>query len=488
MGGNLALNIADHGFRITIFGRTKHKIDAFVGEHPPESLGSKGGALDGTSDYKELVARLERPRAIILLIPAGAPTDDAISHLRPLLDKGDIIIDGGNAFFADTQRRQKELEPHGIHLLGSGVSGGEVGARFGPSLMAGGPKEAWDAVEPIWTAIAAKVDASGKAIEGGEPGVPIEAPGAESCAAYIGPGGSGHYVKMVHNGIEYADMQFIAEAYELLRASGMEPRAIADVFAKWDDGPLDSYLIEITADILRTNDPETGKPFVDVVLDAAGQKGTGKWTSIDALDRGVAAPSIAESVFARAISAVKEERVEASEVLQGPGSIGRSETLVNDVHDALLCSKIVAYAQGFALIGEASREEGWGVDFGTLARIWRGGCIIRARLLEQIRAAYAENPSLPNLLLAPSFAAEIKRRQAGWRRAVSFAAIGGVPTPGFSTSLAYYDSYRSARLPASLIQAQRDYFGSHTYERVDQPRGKKFHLEWTHDPRTQTEW
>jgi 6-phosphogluconate dehydrogenase len=405
------------------------------------------------------------------------------------------VIDGGNSHWEDTIRREKALKAKGLRFVGSGVSGGEEGARFGPSLMPGGEKAAWEEIKPIWTAIAAKVDPkTGRPIMGAAAGKPVEAPGADACAAYIGPDGAGHYVKMVHNGIEYGDMQMICEAYHLLReVGGLSAEQMAVVFAEWNKGDLDSFLIEITADVLKQRDPVTGKPFVDVVLDAAGQKGTGKWTSASALDMGVPAATIAEAVFARNMSAIKEERVAAGAVLKGPaerfqlGSEAEKRKFVDAVRNALYCSKICSYAQGFQLLAGAGRQYNWTFDDGTLAMIWRGGCIIRARFLQKIKEAYDRAPALANLLLDPFFAGVIAKAQAEWRWVVATAAKAGVPVPAFSSALSYYDSYRCPNLPANLLQAQRDYFGAHTYERVDRPRGVFFHLDWTAPGRPQVE-
>jgi 6-phosphogluconate dehydrogenase len=383
--------------------------------------------------------------------------------------------------WTDTIRRERELAEKGIHFVGSGVSGGEEGARFGPSLMPGGSKRAWKILEPVWRAIAAKVDRrTGKPIEGAAPGRPVT--GGVPCTAHIGADGAGHYVKMVHNGIEYGDMQLICEAYFLLsRLAGMKPPELSRIFAGWNRGDLDSFLIEITADILQQPDPEDPRRFlVDAVLDTAGQKGTGKWTSGSSLDLGVPAPTIAEAVFARFISALKEQRVAAAETLKGPRFRfdGDRRRLVRDVRDALYCSKIASYAQGFALMAAAQQEYAWKLNFGEIARIWRGGCIIRARFLQKITDAFARERRLANLMLDPYFAAALRRGQRGWRRVVALAAEAGIPCPAFMSALAYYDSYRSARLPANLLQAQRDYFGAHTFERVDQPRGRFFHVDW----------
>ena len=484
MGQNLALNIADHGFRISVYNRTTSTMEKFVAENPDTP-----GGLHGEATLEQFVQSLKRPRKIIILVKAGAGTDAVIDSLLPLLQPGDIVIDGGNAHWLDTIRREKALADKGLRFIGSGVSGGEEGARFGPSLMPGGSPEAYREIEPIWNAIAAKVDAhTGKPIPGAAPGRPVQQ--GIPCTTYIGPNGAGHYVKMVHNGIEYGDMQMISEAYALLHdALGMPSEEIGEVFAGWNRGLLDSFLIEITADILRQKDPVTGQPFVDIVLDTAGQKGTGKWTSVNALDLGVPAPTVAEAVFARFLSAAKEERVSASKVLIGPTQSfgGDRAAFVRSVHDALYCSKICAYAQGFQLLRHAQQEYDWQLPFAEIAGIWRGGCIIRAQFLQRITDAYQRNPALINLLLDPYFRQEIERCQTAWREVVATAARIGIATPTFGSALAYFDGYRSERLPANLLQAQRDYFGAHTYERVDAPRGKFFHLEWSDPARPQVE-
>jgi 6-phosphogluconate dehydrogenase len=483
MGQNLALNIADHGFRISVYNRTISKMEAFVAENPDTP-----GGLEGFKTLEQFVASLKRPRKIIILVQAGWATDKVIESLVPLLEKDDIIIDGGNAKWNDSIRREKELAAKGLQFIGSGVSGGEEGARFGPSLMPGGSKDAWQHLEPVWKAIAAKVDPqTGKPIEGAAPGKPVE--GGFSCTAYIGPDGAGHYVKMVHNGIEYGDMQMICEAYDLMRTIlDLSPSEMGDIFAQWNKGELDSFLIEITADILKQADPVTGKPFVDVVLDAAGQKGTGKWTSVNALDMGTPAPTIAEAVFARCISAIKDQRTAASEVLQGPDSIqytGDKTELVEAIRQALYASKICSYAQGFQLMRDAQNEYNWNLNFGEIAQIFRGGCIIRAAFLQKITEAFDRDPKLANLLLDPYFTKAIHQAQSNWRKVIALAAQHGVPVPTFSSALAYYDSYRTARLPQNLLQAQRDYFGAHTYERVDESRGTFYHIDWPEPDRPQ---
>jgi len=481
MGQNLALNIADHGFKISVYNRTASKTEAFVAENT-----YLGDTLVGFEDLKDFVASLKSPRKVVIMVQAGAGTDAVIDQLTEVMDKGDIIIDGGNSKWTDTIRREKTLREKGFHFVGSGVSGGEEGARFGPSLMPGGTKEAWASLEPVWNAIAAKVDDTGKELRGATPGNPVQ--GGTPCSAYIGENGAGHYVKMVHNGIEYGDMQMICEAYDMMRnLLGMKPAEMAETFKKWNQGVLNSYLIEITAEVLAQSDPETGAPLVDVILDAAGQKGTGKWTSVSALDMGVPAATIAEAVFARCISAIKEERVSAAAQLTGPalpGGLDRAQWL-NYIHDALYCAKICSYAQGFQLMKAAEEEYGWTLNFGEIAMIWRGGCIIRAGFLQKIKEAYDHDPTLKNLLLDPYFKAEVAKSQANWRQAVIAAAQYGVPAPCFSSALSYFDSYRTANLPQNLLQGQRDYFGAHTYERTDKPRGVKFHIDWPDPKRPQ---
>jgi 6-phosphogluconate dehydrogenase len=477
MGQNLALNIADHGFSISVFNRTASKTGAFVSENP-----GTPGTLTGCSTLEEFVASLKRPRKMIILVQAGRATDAVIDGLVPLLEEGDIIIDGGNSLWTDTVRREAELRAKKLRFIGSGVSGGEEGARFGPSLMPGGDPSSWAEIEPIWKAIAAKVDAqTGRPIEGAAPGKPVE--GGVPCTTYIGPNGAGHFVKMVHNGIEYGDMQLICEAYQILRHGvGLDVPGLQKVFDGWNAGDLDSFLIEITAKILAFKDPRTDAPMVDVILDRAGQKGTGKWTIQAALDTGVPCSTMSEAVFARCLSALKDERVEASGILPAPTSegvfSGSQEEWIAAVQAALYASKICSYAQGFALMRAASEEHGWNLNYGDIAMIFRGGCIIRARFLQRIKDAFDRDPALPNLLLDPYFKEVIASTQHQWRRVVSAAALAGIPSPAYAASLAYFDSYRSDRLPANLLQAQRDYFGSHTYERTDTPRGEYFHLDW----------
>ena len=454
MGQNLARNIAHKGFPIAVHNRSVEKTNAFVKEHGSE------GEIYGSTDTTSFVAALAAPRAIMIMVKAGAPVDAVIADLKPHLSPGDLMIDGGNSLFTDTERRVKALEAEGFNFLGAGVSGGEEGALNGPSIMPGGSTAAFELVKPIFSKIAAQVD-----------GIP--------CCAYIGEGGSGHYVKMVHNGIEYADMQLIAEAYDLLKSVlGLSNDEIAEVFSQWNQGDLDSFLIEITAQIFKTRDPETGGWLVDSVLDRAAQKGTGKWTSQNALDLGVPLTGITEAVFARCLSALKEQRVAAAKVLVGPSATftGDKQAFIDDIRDALYASKVVAYAQGFDQMLAAADENGWRLHPGEIATIWRGGCIIRARFLNRIRDAFDQNADLHNLLLAPYFTEAVAKGQDGWRRVVGEAARLGIPVPAFSSSLSYYDGYRRERLPANLIQAQRDMFGAHTYERVDRPG--TFHSKW----------
>ncbi len=476
MGKNLALNLADHGLRVAVYNRTVEKMERLLAEHPDTP-----GGLIGCETPAELLARLGTPRVIVVLVKAGPAVDAVVEQLLAAgLAPDDLVVDAGNSLYTDTIRRERAYAGR-LVFFGSGVSGGELGARFGPSLMPGGDRAAYRRLRPLWEAIAAKVDpVTGRELGGAAPGRPVR--GGVPCTAYIGPNGAGHFVKMVHNGIEYADMQVIGESYWLLRELGGLPAdAIGDVFATWNRGELSSYLVEITADILRQRDPVDPRRFlVDRILDTAGQKGTGKWTSAAALDLGVPANAIAEAVFARYLSALKDERVVASRVLAGPRPrrAARPEALVRAVRDALYCSKICAYAQGFQLMRAADQAYGWKLDFGTIARIWRGGCIIRAVFLQRITEAYAAEPELQNLLLAPYFASTLRKAQKRWREVVMLAAESGVAAPSFMSALAYYDGYRAAALPANLLQAQRDYFGAHTFERVDAPRGQFFHVDW----------
>ncbi|MGN7289511.1 NADP-dependent phosphogluconate dehydrogenase [Bacillus velezensis] len=454
MGKNLALNIESRGFSVSVYNRSSSKTEEFLEE-------AKGKNVVGTYSIEEFVQSLGTPRKILLMVKAGTATDATIQSLLPHLEKDDILIDGGNTYYKDTQRRNKELAESGIHFIGTGVSGGEEGALKGPSIMPGGQKEAHELVKPILEAISAKVD-------------------GEACTTYIGPDGAGHYVKMVHNGIEYGDMQLISESYFILKqVLGLSAEELHEVFAEWNKGELDSYLIEITADIFTKKDEETGKPLVDVILDKAGQKGTGKWTSQSALDLGVPLPIITESVFARFISAMKEERVKASSLLSGPDVkpvTENKEELIEAVRKALFMSKICSYAQGFAQMKAASEEYNWDLKYGEIAMIFRGGCIIRAAFLQKIKDAYDREPELDNLLLDSYFKNIAESYQGALRQVISLAVAQGVPVPSFSSALAYYDSYRTAVLPANLIQAQRDYFGAHTYERTD--KEGIFHTEW----------
>lgn len=457
MGENLVLNMESKGFTVAVFNRTVDKVKSFV-----EGRG-KGKNIIGTYSLEELVGALKKPRKIMLMVKAGKPVDDFIEMLVPLLEKGDIIIDGGNSHFPDTIRRTKYVEEKGLLYIGTGVSGGEEGALLGPSLMPGGSPEAWPHVKPIFQAIAAKV-------EDGSP-----------CCDWVGENGAGHFVKMVHNGIEYGDMQLICEAYHLMKdVLGMSADEMHEVFKEWNEGELNSYLIEITRDILAYKD-EDGLPLVDKILDTAGQKGTGKWTAIAALDEGIPLTLIGEAVFSRCLSAMKEERVKASKVLSGPapGFEGDKKAFIEDIRRALYASKIVSYAQGFTLMRAAAQTYGWHLNYGGIALMWRGGCIIRSVFLGKIKEAFEKNYELPNLLLDPFFKEKIISSQDSWRKVVSTAVVNGIPVPAFASALSYYDGYRSERLPANLLQAQRDYFGAHTYERIDRPRGEFFHTNWT---------
>ena len=456
MGENLVLNMAGHGFTVAVYNRTTSRVDDFIAGR------ANGKTIVGTHSLEELCARLRKPRRIMMMIKAGAAVDRVIESLLPHLEPGDIIIDGGNSEYRDSDRRTAELASKNILFVGAGVSGGEEGALLGPSIMPGGHRDAWPAIRPLFQAIAAKTNE-------GEP-----------CCDWVGTGGAGHFVKMVHNGIEYADMQMICEAYQVMRDGlRMSNDEMHAVLARWNDGALNSYLIEITRDILAFRD-EHGIATLDLVLDKAGQKGTGKWTAVAALDSGQPLSLIGEAVFARFLSALKDERVRAHKVLSGPGAnfSGDSDVLVNDLEQALYASKIVSYAQGFQLMQAVSRNSSWDLDFGAIALMWRGGCIIRSAFLENIRDAFEQNADLPNLLLDPFFTAAIANAQASWRRVVATAATLGIPMPCISAALAYYDGYRTKRLPANLLQAQRDYFGAHTYERVDGPRGESCHTNW----------
>jgi len=458
MGQNLVLNMNDHGFKVAVFNRTVSKVDDFLANE------AKGTEVVGAHSVEELAALLKRPRRIMLMVKAGDTVDQMISHVVPYLEPGDIIIDGGNSLYTDSNRRTKELAAKGILFIGTGVSGGEEGARRGPSIMPGGNPAAWPHVKTIFQSISAKV----------ADGTP--------CCDWVGEDGAGHYVKMVHNGIEYGDMQLICEAYELLqRGLGLKPDELHEVFADWNKGELDSYLIEISSQIFAKKDDD-GKPLVDKILDTAGQKGTGKWTVISALDTGQPVTLIGESVFGRCLSALKDERVTASKVLQGPAArtldVDRAQ-FIEDVRRALYSSKIISYAQGYMLLRAAAKENGWNLNMGGIALMWRGGCIIRSRFLGKIKEAFDKNPALENLLLDSFFSSAINQYQSSWRKALVHAIELGVSTPAFSTALAFFDGYRTERLPANLLQAQRDFFGAHTYERTDQPRGQFFHTNWT---------
>ncbi len=457
MGQNLALNIESRGYSVAIFDIDREKVRSFIEKR------AQGKNISPAYSWEEFVSLLASPKIVFLMVPAGKPVDSAISTVKSYLSKGDILIDGGNSFFRDTIRRFKQLESEGFHFVGMGVSGGEEGALKGPSLMPGGSVEAWKHVKPIFQSIAAL------------------APDGTPCCDWIGPDGAGHYVKMVHNGIEYGDMQLICEAYYLMRnILGLSANELHTVFKEWNEGELNSYLIEITANIFSKKDEETGKPIVDIILDTAGQKGTGKWTSQSALDLGMPAPTIAEAVFARCVSALKEERVHASKLLKGPSVNfkGDKEAFIRAIKNALYASKICAYAQGFSLLKAASKEYDWDLHLGRIALLWRAGCIIRAKFLEHIKSAFERDKNLPNLLLDSYFKEVVTCNQEDWRWVVAKSAEFGLPVPAFSSALAYYDSYRAERLPANLLQAQRDYFGAHTYERIDKPRGRFFHTEW----------
>ena len=463
MGQNLILNMDDHGFTVVAYNRSTEKVDQFLANE------AKGTKIQGAHSIAEMVSKLKRPRRVMMLVKAGKPVDEFIDQLIPHLEPGDIIIDGGNSLFDDTNRRQKYVESKGLLYIGTGVSGGEEGARNGPSIMPGGSPAAWPHVKDIFQAVSAKV-------EGNVP-----------CCDWVGEMGAGHYVKMVHNGIEYGDMQLICEAYNLMKTGlGMSADEMHEVFAEWNKGELDSYLIEISRDILGKKDDD-GQPLVDKILDTAGQKGTGKWTVINSQDLGIPITLMAEAVYSRCVSALKDERVLASQSLSGPnpalteiaGDAAKKAAFVEDIRQALYASKIISYAQGYMLMRAAAKEYGWNLNYGGIALMWRGGCIIRSRFLGKIKDAFDKNPALSNLLLDDYFKGEISKAQAGWRNVVAMAALKGIPVPAFSTALAFFDQYRNAVLPAHLLQAQRDYFGAHTYERLDKPRGEFFHTNWT---------
>ncbi|HKQ03929.1 MAG TPA: NADP-dependent phosphogluconate dehydrogenase [Blastocatellia bacterium] len=462
MGENLALNIARNGYPIAVFNRDTTKVDKFLDRAKSHAEGQQ---VIGAYSIEEFVESIERPRKIILLVKAGGAVDAVVEQLKPHLDQGDIIIDGGNSYFKDTVQREKTLKGEGFNFIGCGVSGGEKGALWGPSLMPGGDREAYEELRPIWEKIAAQVD---------------DGP----CVTYVGPNGAGHFVKMVHNGIEYGDMQLIAEAYSILRSTlDLEAAELGDIFAKWNEGELNSFLIEITAKIFQVKDPQTGHALVDQILDVAGQKGTGKWTSQVALDFGVVIPTMQAAVDARVMSGLKDQRVEASKQLPGPTTRydGDKQAMIDAVHDALYASKICSYAQGMNLIRRGSEEYDWGINLGELSRIWKGGCIIRAQFLDKIKQAYQRRADLPNLLIDPDFKAWALEAQPRWRQAVTTAQNMGIAVPAMSGSLSYFDMYRTASLPLNLTQAQRDFFGSHTYQRVDDPNGQFVHTEWEED-------
>lgn len=458
MGQNLVLNMNDHGYSVAVYNRTTSKVDEFLADE------AKGTKVVGCHTIEEMCANLKTPRRVMIMVKAGDVVDQTIDQIVPHLEKGDIIIDGGNSLFTDSNRRTKDLAAKGILFIGTGVSGGEEGARFGPSIMPGGNPEAWPHVKEIFQAISAKV----------EDGTP--------CCDWVGEGGAGHYVKMVHNGIEYGDMQLICEAYQLLKdALGLTADEFAEVFSEWNKGELDSFLIDISVTIFGKKDDD-GQPMVDKILDTAGQKGTGKWTAISALDLGMPVTLIGESVFSRCLSALKNERVAASKVLEGPAktiTVADKAAFIEDVRRALYCSKMISYAQGYMLLRAAEKEEGWNLNMGGVALMWRGGCIIRSIFLGDIKKAFDKDPKLTNLLMDDFFSGALNKYQGGWRKAIIHGIEIGVPTPCFSTALAFFDGYRTARLPANLLQAQRDFFGAHTYERVDKPRGEFFHTNWT---------
>lgn len=462
MGQNLVLNVESRGFRVSVYNRTTETMKEFIAQNPDKNL-------CGAETLEDFVASLERPRKVMILVKSTAggdpndrdAVDKVIESLVPLLEEGDLIIDGGNTYFIHTERRSKELAEKGLLFIGSGVSGGEEGARKGPSIMPGGPASSWEIIKPVFEAITAKVE-----------GVP--------CVTHVGTGGAGHFVKMVHNGIEYGDMQLICEAYEIFKRAGINNDEMAEIFTKWNEGPLESFLIQITSKIFEEKDPETGKHLVDLIVDKAGQKGTGRWTVMNSAANAVVISTINAAVEARILSSKKDERLAAAPILEGPKTAVSmdKEELVQKVHDALYASKIISYAQGLDLIKVVSEVHGWGVDLGSCARIWRGGCIIRARFLNRITEAYERNTDLTNLMLDDFFTEILNGNQAAWREVVAFGVTNGIPVPAFSASLSYYDSYRSEVLPANLLQAQRDFFGAHTYERVDKPAGEFFHTKW----------
>ncbi|GAA0818844.1 NADP-dependent phosphogluconate dehydrogenase [Colwellia sp. D2M02] len=482
MGKNLVLNLADNGFNIAAFDLSDEKVQAVKAQDEAENT-TGTPRVYGCSSYTELLSQLKAPHLIVLSVPAGAPVDQVCENLIGAgIQPDDIIIDTGNSLWVDTVAREQKYKSNFL-LFSSAVSGGEVGARFGPALMPSGSPYAWARVRPIWEAIAAKVDpATGKPLERTQPGQVISE--GEPCAAYIGPAGAGHYVKMVHNGIEYADMQIICEAYHVLKSGlGLSCDEIADIFEEWNNGPLDSYLMEISVEVLRHKSSDTNTPIVELILDKAGQKGTGLWTAMSSLEVGCPAPTIAQAVYARSISSFKDLRTQASTQLQGievsPVSDAEKAQLIEQLHDAIYCAKMCAYAQGFQLMKLAAKEHGWTLDFGSIAKIWRAGCIIRAAFLQSITEAFDRNENLENLLLDDFFTQQLGERQLNWRKGICFATMQGIPTGALSSALAYYDSVRCETLPANLLQGQRDFFGAHTFERTDKPAGKKYHVEWS---------
>ncbi len=458
MGENLVLNMASKGFSVAVYNRSTDKVQSFIDDR------AKGKTITGCFTVEEFCKSLKRPRKVMIMVKAGSAVDGVIEQLLPFLEKGDVIIDGGNSHYPDSNRRTKDLKAKGIHFIGAGVSGGEEGALLGPSIMPGGDESAWPLVKGIFQTIAAKV-------EDGSP-----------CCDWVGPEGSGHFVKMVHNGIEYGDMQLICEAYHVLKAvGGLTNKDLHEVFTEWNKGDLDSFLIEITAEIFGKKDEETGKDLIDLILDTAGQKGTGKWTVNVGLDCGIPVTLIGEAVFSRCLSAVKEERVVASKVLKGPKPIlsTKKQELIDAAKDAIYCAKIISYAQGFSLLAAAAKELNWKLNYGSIALMWRGGCIIRSKFLGKIKEAFDNNADLNNLMLDPFFSEVLEKGHTGWRKIVMTAVENGIPVPAISSALSYYDGYRADRLPANLLQAQRDFFGAHTYERLDKPRGEFFHTNWT---------
>lgn len=455
MGSSLVLNMLDHGYTVAVWNRTTSKLDDFL------VTASAGARLIGADSLQELTASLIRPRRILLMVKSGAPVDELIDELQPMLDQGDIIIDGGNSLYTDTIERSARLEAAGLAFVGAGISGGEAGARTGPSIMPAGTASAWPHVRPILQDIAAKVD-----------GVP--------CCQWIGPDGSGHYVKTIHNAIEYGDMQVLAEAYDIMhRGLGLSHKDMAEVFSRWNEGPLNSYLVEITANIMRARDAD-GTPLVEKILDRAGQKGTGKWTVMSSMTLGQPTTLAAEAVYARILSSFHNQRLAAAEQLAGPEPMISDpvDAVIADLHDAVYAAKIVAYAQGFMILGGAAAQHGWSLDYSSIASMWRGGCIIRSRFLRELMDVFTNQPDLPNVLLSDFFSEAIDNAQPGWRRTINRAVAAGIAVPAYSSALAFYDGYRASRVPANLIQAQRDYFGAHTYERIDAPRGESFHTEW----------